>query len=134
MTVLLALLVEEEQVAAPQIRHADKAGNRSLLLCTARKRNACLAEAVLHEPAAIESGRARAAVAVGLTEHLCSIACGAVRSPVACARGCDRLRLLGPGLRRARTTGDGQDADQQESSHAPMLPCRDESGACRCGR
>src|SRR5688572_11225018 len=121
VSVLLALLIEEEQVAAAQIGDLHQTGDGALLVGVAWQCDAGLSIAVLHEAAAIESGRARAAEAVGLTDHLCSVACGAVRSPVACPGRCDGLRLLGPGLRRARTTGEGQDADEEKGSHPPNV-------------
>src|SRR5437016_11639602 len=60
--------VEEHQVSPPQARHPDAGRGASLLLGVARQGHAGLPEAVLDEPAAIEtlSGR-RATEAIGVS-------------------------------------------------------------------
>src|SRR5205809_7159088 len=62
--------VEEHQVSPPQARHPNAGRGASLLLRVARQCHAGLPEAVLYEPAAIEtlSGR-RATEAIGLADH-----------------------------------------------------------------
>src|SRR4030081_849503 len=63
--------VEEHQVSAPQARHPNAGRGASLLLRVTRQGHACLPEAVLDEPAAIEAfGGCRTTEAVGLADHL----------------------------------------------------------------
>src|SRR4051812_35467963 len=100
--VLLAFLVEEQQVAAAQLRHAYRPGSRSLLVGVVGNLRARLAIAVLDQAAAIESGRgARAAEVVGPPEHLRRMARGPVCHIFGCRGGTGRLVL-----RCTRTRGE----------------------------
>src|SRR5215471_5302892 len=63
---LLAFLIEEYEVASAQFARRHRTSLQSLRLRVARKRDANLGIAVLHQPAAIEAGRGVAAPAVRL--------------------------------------------------------------------
>lgn len=68
--VLLALLVEEQQVPAPEVCYANGRGSSSLFLSAARHSDVRLPKAELDEAAAIEAGGGRrAAKPVGLAKQ-----------------------------------------------------------------
>ena len=67
--VLLAVLVEEEEVAALQACALDRVRGKALRLRVARNGRAGQAEAVIDEAAAIEPGRCRAAEAIGFADQ-----------------------------------------------------------------
>src|SRR5688572_26783429 len=104
MVVLLAFLVEEDQVAAAQLARRDDLGAEALLLGVARQPHARLPVAVLHQAAAIEARGGRAAVAVGLADHLCSKRCSGIR------RGGLFLRN-----RRGGATGEEKEGEERGS-------------------
>ena len=75
---LPAILVEEQLVAAPQLRQRN--GRRRIMLRfgAARQLHARLPEAELHQPAAVEARGRRAAIAIRPPDHLQRLAGRAV--------------------------------------------------------
>src|SRR5438105_117581 len=67
--VLLAFLVEEQEIAGLQVRGADFARRPALLFGAARHADARLAEAELDQSAAVETGGIAAAVLIRLAHH-----------------------------------------------------------------
>src|SRR5262249_8412798 len=77
--VFLAFLVEENEIAAAQLRHLDAMGGRALVVRAARKLATRLRVAPLHQAAAVEAGRgAGASVAIRLADELRGVLRGAI--------------------------------------------------------
>ena len=77
---LLPLKVEKQQIAVPQMRHANARGGLSLSRGATRKNDPRLVEAELDQPAAIETGSwSGTAGPVGLANHLRCVRRSAVR-------------------------------------------------------
>src|SRR5712692_934270 len=114
---LLAFLVEEQQVAAPQICQPHGTRNRSLLIRVVGKRQARLPKAELHQPAAIKSCRGRAAEVVGPSQHLQRVVCGVARHRFAYRRGRPGLRLRCARTSSKREWQDAGEKADRESIH-----------------